>query len=73
MDKTLCVNVLYVINAKSEPTARCYRLLPVGKEGEADALFELFTKTFAENRIEWKYVLNSLKNVVFLIDKTHFT
>ena len=54
MSKTFCVNVRYVISGKCEPITRFHRLLPVGKDEGADALFELLTKTFAEDWIEWK-------------------
>eukprot|EP00794_Sanderia_malayensis_P001634 gene1634-1812_t len=55
-DKTFCVNVRYV-NDKCEPTTKRYRLLLVGKEGGADALFELLATTFAEDEIEWNDVI----------------
>eukprot|EP00794_Sanderia_malayensis_P006444 gene6444-7174_t len=56
MNKTFCVNVRYV-NDKCEPTTKLYRLLPVGKEGGADALFALLATTFAEDGIEWNDVI----------------
>ena len=58
MDKTFCVNVRCVITDKCEPTTRYYRLLPVGKNRGADALFEHLSKTFAEDGIEWKNVIS---------------
>eukprot|EP00794_Sanderia_malayensis_P001687 gene1687-1880_t len=53
---TFCVNVRYV-NDKCEPTTKLYRLLLVGKEGGADALFELLATIFAEDGIEWNDVI----------------
>ena len=57
MDKISCVNLRFVESENEIPVTKLYRLMPVGKDGGADALFELLKTALQEDGIGWDKVV----------------